>query len=294
MSDLPVRDLHTGPAAAGSPIGPSIGLSGEPSYRVARPRSGLDTGSKRLLMLAGGFGAALLLLIGGWSFTHRSTGAVPVIEADGRPLRVRPENPGGMQVVGLDEQVMNGGPSRVSAGPEAPAAIALRALQGGTAPGSPVPAQTVPSQAAPTQSPVAAAPVQAVPSQPAPPPGHSTAQAAAPAAQTTAPQAQTPPSPAPPAPAASPRIAASGSDGKKTLVQLAAARSESAASGEWKRLSKRMPDLLGGHQPRYQKVERKGRTIWRVRTGGFADVAQATAFCVRVKSKGVDCAVASF
>ena len=282
-----MSDLHADPTAAGSPVGPSV----EPSYRVARPRSGLDTGSKRLLMLAGGFGAALLLLIGGWSFTHRSTGAVPVIEADGRPLRVKPENPGGMQVVGLDEQMLNGGPSRVAAGPEAPSAIAMRAQQGGAAPTPPqlptaeAPAQTVPAQSAPAASPALA-----------PAPARPAAQAAAPAqaplpAPPRAPAGQ---ASAPQAPAVPSRAAGPGGAGKRTLVQLAATDTESAASGEWKRLSRRMPDILGGHQPTYQKVERNGRTVWRLRTGGFADAAEATAFCARVKSKGVDCAVASF
>jgi hypothetical protein len=55
-----------------------------------------------------------------------------------------------------------------------------------------------------------------------------------------------------------------------------------------------MPDLLKDHHPAISKVDHDGETLWRVRTGGFGDVAQATAFCERVRSKGAGCAVAAF
>ncbi len=77
-------------------------------------------------------------------------------------------------------------------------------------------------------------------------------------------------------------------------MQLAAVRSEDAAKSEWERLSKRMPDLLGQHHPAFSKTERDGQTLWRVRTGGFNDVAQATQFCERVRAKGAGCSVADF
>jgi Flp pilus assembly protein TadD len=91
------------------------------------------------------------------------------------------------------------------------------------------------------------------------------------------------------APAASPMPAAvSGS----FQVQLTAAASEEAAQAEWQRLQERMPDVLGGRQPTIAKVERDGRTFWRLRTGGFADASQASAFCERMRTTGTACVVA--
>jgi SPOR domain len=79
-----------------------------------------------------------------------------------------------------------------------------------------------------------------------------------------------------------------------TMVQLAALTSEEAAHAEWAQLAKKMPDLLNGRQPTYSRTERDGHTFWRVRTSGFADVAQARSFCDRVRAKGAGCAVADF
>ena len=79
-----------------------------------------------------------------------------------------------------------------------------------------------------------------------------------------------------------------------TLVQLAAVSSEAAARIEWQRLQKRMPDLLDRRQPAFSKIEHDGRVLWRVRTGGFSDLAAAAAFCDHVRAKGGGCSVAEF
>ena len=55
-----------------------------------------------------------------------------------------------------------------------------------------------------------------------------------------------------------------------------------------------MPDLLNGRHPVYSRTEHDGHTLWRIRTAGFADVAQARVFCDRVHQKGGACSVADF
>ena len=76
------------------------------SYRTRR--SGMDAATRRLVLVASGLGLLLLLGMGVWTFSgHRSAG-VPTIEADTRPLRVKPENPGGMIVAGANDQVLGG------------------------------------------------------------------------------------------------------------------------------------------------------------------------------------------
>ncbi len=81
--------------------------------------------------------------------------------------------------------------------------------------------------------------------------------------------------------------------GRGVQVQLAAVGSEAAAQAEWQRLAKRMPELFGGKAPAISRVEHDGKTLWRVRTGGFGDAAAAKSFCAQVKAKATGCIVAS-
>ncbi len=220
----------------------------------------MDPATRRLALIAGGLGGALLVIIGGWSIMgHRNT-AIPVIQADSRPIRVKPENPGGMQIAGANEDIMSGGTDtnggKLAPPPESPAPQALRAPP----PASPAVVAAPALVPAPATAPTA------------------TAKPAAPAEKHLA-----TPAPEHAAPA-----------GKGALVQLAAVSSEEAARTEWQRLEKRMPDLFGRRQPAFSKTERNGHTLWRLRTGGFSDVAQATAFCERVRAKGAGCSIADF
>lgn len=221
-------------------------------YRARRPA--MDRGTKYLLVTAVGLGGLLLAGVASWALIGGHTAVVPVIEADSRPVRVKPENAGGLQVVGANDQVMGGrGSSIHSMAPaaEVPAAQALRAQ---------LPPQPAPPQPAPAEP--AAVPAPPTASQP-------------PAAATQPDRLTLPPT-------------------TGMLVQLAAVSSEEAAQSEWQRLAKRMPDLLSDRRPVVQRSDRDGRAFWRVRTGGFADTADATAFCARVRMKGGACSIASF
>jgi hypothetical protein len=82
--------------------------------------------------------------------------------------------------------------------------------------------------------------------------------------------------------------------GGHAAVQLAALGSEQAAMTEWRRLSHRMPSLLEGRQPVVLRYDHDGKVYYRLRTGGFVDIAQATAFCQQVRAQGNGCSLASF
>lgn len=260
-------------------------------YRASRRTRGMDPGTRRLAAIAVTLGGALMVLIGAWSlFGHRSGGEVPVVQADPHPVRVKPQDPGGLQVAGAGNEIFSGGSDtdvqKLAPPPETPDPQALKA--------PPPPPKTVTPATAlgPAHTPAAAASASA------------RTPAAASAAATTpsnppATPAQTakPAQPAPtPAPAASAEKAAPAAhaSGKSAAVQLAALSSEEAAKTEWQRLTKRMPDLFSSRQPQFSHFEHDGKSFWRVRTGGFADSAQAVAFCDRVKAKGAGCTVADF
>ena len=95
-----------------------------PSYRPdAQP--GMDPDMRRMAIVAGGIGAAVALVIGAVSLSHRGHHGVPVIEAAAGPVRVKPLNPGGMQVAGAEDAA--GGVEALAPAAEKPALHALHA-----------------------------------------------------------------------------------------------------------------------------------------------------------------------
>ena len=273
------------------------------SYRTPRHRAGMDPNTRRLAVIAGGIGAALVVMVGAWSLTGGRSGGVPVVEADSRPLRVKPDKT--QQGPDADESA-DPGKQALAPTPEAPKPEALKAqaekaaaekLAAEKAAAEKLAAEKLAAEktvvdAAPVPPRPAAAP--AVATQAAP------VAAAKPAAQPVALTSPSAPAPvaAPPSPAPAAHGAASVATPARTVagtqVQLAALTSERAAISEWSRLEKRMPDILGGRRPAVVKAERDGKTFWRLRTGGFADSSQANSFCEKVRAKGGTCSVASF
>ncbi|HEY3847895.1 MAG TPA: SPOR domain-containing protein, partial [Acetobacteraceae bacterium] len=80
-----------------------------PTYRVPRRSGGMDPATLRLALIAAGIGGTLLVAIAGWTMlSHRGHG-VPVVQADSSPLRVKPVNPGGLQVAGAGNEIFSGG-----------------------------------------------------------------------------------------------------------------------------------------------------------------------------------------
>ncbi|WP_428490551.1 SPOR domain-containing protein [Rhodopila sp.] len=274
---------------------PNPGYRGTQARRYGtgqgRVRRRLDPDTRRLALFAGGVGAVLVVLIGGSALIgHRGT-EVPVITADTRPIRVKPDNPGGMKIDGAENDVFTAGSdiagSKLAPPPENPDAKALR-----TASAPPVaikPTTPTPAPLAVTPPlPAPPAPVAITPPLPtaiAPPPSGKPAQVTSVLAR--------------PAPLAAPKPVLAAEthppgSGHQIEVQLAALTSEDAARNEWQLLSKRLPDLLNGRQPDYSRTERDGHTFWRIRTSGFADMAQARTFCDHIRAKGGGCSVADF
>ena len=266
-----------------------------PSWRAQPERQGPPL---RMLGVAG-------LLLGGvalagaavWGVS-RMTGptVVPLIEADSRPLKVRPENPGGLQVQNLDQLVLEppsvrraaersaGASARLDGGAETPALDQLRQQAAPPAPPSalasaalPAPAVAPPVAAPPVTTPaIAAAPIAApVAAGPRP--------IAAPSpvvTQVVAPQTAAAP---PPAPIAAPVA------GTQYQIQLAALASEEGAKAEWERLRRRTPELAA-HQPKVTRFEREGQpALYRLRVTGLPDQAAARALCDAVRAKGGTC-----
>ena len=247
-------------------------------------RQGMDPDTRRLTLFAGGLGAVLAVLIGASALVGHHGDSVPVVLADNRPIRVKPDNPGGMKIDGAENDVFSGGSdtadSKLAPAPESPDTKALRSAAAVIPP--PVPRAETPLAAAPlAAAPLAASPLTtaAVIVPPAIAPSQPAKIAAAPSKARPVPGTE----------AAHPPVA-----GRRTMVQLAALGSEEAARNEWQVLSKRMPGLLNGHQPDYSRTEHDGRTFWRVRTAGFADIARARDFCDQVRQKGGGCSVADF
>jgi len=136
-----------------------------PSWRTRPEKQGP---SWRMLAIAGGLlGAAALVGAVGWGVSRSGPRTVPVIEPDVRPIKVRPENPGGLIVPNQDQMILEppavrreserrGNGALLDSGPETPQLDVLRRQ---AAPGVPLPAPvaTAPASATAPSSPPATA-----------------------------------------------------------------------------------------------------------------------------------------
>ena len=271
-----------------------------PSYRVQRPSSGGGFPWRMVIvaaviLLAMGVGALAV-----WGLTRAVSNSVPTIEADTKPLRVKPEDPGGLRVANQGERIFEtqNQPQRRGAAPSPPAQpqVApeferpdLNGLRQATVAARQA-AQAQAQQSQIQQSP----PPQAQPAQTSP---EASAESPQPdlAPVPAGPRAAAPASVAPPvteAPRAAPATARTAEPAPRAnegsaVVQLGALGSEEAARAEWNRLKGRLGDLLADRRPQVIRFEREGQpTMWRLRTGGFRDHEAARAFCDAAKSKG--------
>jgi cell division septation protein DedD len=253
-------------------------------------------------------------------------GGTPLIKADGSPTKVKPDDPGGLDVKNQDTQVLNDlangklpngqpatGVERMLPAPEVPLPPPAATTPGnvpppiGAKPPStagnqlPLPAATPrnPAVASNTAPPVAQSPSTATPSAPI---ALAPAQTQPQPAQTQVavappPAAVKPPKPAPTQPvAAAPPTAAAPAAvapaaGGAFKVQLAALRSQDDANAAWAKLQKTYPELAALHVTVVQvNIPDKG-IYFRVQAGPFADGASAGQLCDQLKAKQQGCIV---
>ncbi|MFT8763369.1 MAG: SPOR domain-containing protein [Gluconobacter potus] len=102
---------------------------------------GNDPATRKLVGGAVGIGVVLLLAVGGWSLMGSHHGGIPIIGPPPGPVKDRPADPGGMQIMGGDDgdtDMTGNGEAHLAPGPEQPDTKAL-ARQYGVPPGTPAP-----------------------------------------------------------------------------------------------------------------------------------------------------------
>ena len=262
---------------------------------------GLATVFIGVVVVGGALGGA-----GYWFYNQgqpiQDDGNLPILLPDPSPIKIRPEDPGGMEVPHREttvyDQLSDVDPDanvvlqelpdmprapEVSATPkttqpnttaEAPAEAGATetadAPQATEADGNAEPAVKAPEITAPeltdAEKAVAAAENRT---------------AEAPAKE----QASAEPAPAPQTTAASP---ASGA----FRVQLASVREESGAAAEWKRLSSKNKDLLGNLEMFVQRIEIEGKGVfYRLQAGPLGDSGAAERLCADLKERNVGCLI---
>ncbi len=230
--------------------------------------------------------------------------SIPIVRADPRPTKVRPDNPGGIDVPFQNTEIYDklGQQSSGAAG----RAQASRAGASGTGERLMPGPETPMARPQPPPAPVAAIPVvpeivvppdAVVVTPPArasiPPAG---AAAPHPAPPPSAPSAQTasPPPPAATRPAApAPQVAvAPAAPGAGARIQLASVRDAADAQREWARVARQYPDLLGSLTPQFVPADLGDRGIFvRVQAGPFASPEAARATCDALRARGAGCNV---
>lgn len=73
------------------------------------------------------------------------------------------------------------------------------------------------------------------------------------------------------------------------LVQLGAYASPEIARAEWDKLQAKFGDYLGDKRRVVQKATSGGRTFYRLRAMGFADLSDARRLCSSLKAENADC-----
>ena len=196
-----------------------------------------------------------------------ASGGVPLIRADERPTKVKPEQPGGMEIPDRDKLIYN---------PTHPVVEHLL-----PPPEKPMARPTPPSQ-----------PEAARSSTGTMPPASGTPENPPAVTQTVQPQQQAaaPPSKAAQAPPRPSKPAAAQSAG--TRLQLGSLRTEDAARQEWERIKRKNSDLLGSLSATPVRADLGDKGVYyRIQTGPLADLAAAERICGELKQRSIGCII---
>ncbi len=292
-----------------------------------------NKGSKRLVMITSAL-VGSLALGGALAFAYKNSDAImggsgepPLIQADSKPVKQAPDDPGGKQfphknkliydrlqgdetpevarIVPRQEEVA------AVAVQEVPAAVGSAALPAGDADGPKKvktlvvkpdgtvvqPPQTQSASAMPTP-PAQALAVPSVPAMPAVP--GSPAQPAPAVQAQSGPPVDTPtrkPTAAQPTrtAAAAPRAAASSSS-SQYVVQVAARKSQTDALAAFADLQQKYPSLLNNYRPIIERADLGSKGVWyRLRVGPLKQKTSAANLCQKLKSAGMSsCLVRSY
>lgn len=248
-----------------------------------------------LIGLAAAAGAAWYIL-GSGGQPASGPQEVPVVKAEKAPVKVRPADPGGMDVPNQDKLVYN----RVDQNAVKPEVEHL--LPQPTQPKDlPRSGDNLGDGMTPLPPPIPeTAPKVVDTPKVVPPPSAASAEPPKPAAAPVAPVAKVEPTkvaPAAPAPVAKAEPAKPAATTPAAAgtwqVQLGALKDEAGAEAAWQHAAKSAPDVLGSlpHEIIRADLGAKG-VFYRLRAGGFAAREQADAVCNSLKPKGIGCVVA--
>lgn len=251
------------------------------------------------------------LAVWGYRLTVRDVAGVPVIKALEGPMRIAPEDPGGLttsyQGLAVNAVAAEGSaappPDRLVLAPRpvaleeedrTPGALQAEAMQDKVASAvdlalaeaadTPSAEESTEEESAPTE---AASPAEPPP----PPPPASNARLSGdlrPAARPAriAAQARVIEQPTP---VAAPPVDASSLKTGERLVQLGAFDDVPSAEREWSRLQGKFGALLRARSRVIQPAESGGRTFYRLRAAGFSDEADARRFCTALLAEQAAC-----
>ncbi|HTZ78684.1 MAG TPA: SPOR domain-containing protein [Stellaceae bacterium] len=200
-------------------------------------------------------------------------GEVPLLRADTQPIKVKPEDPGGMEIPNRNRLVFDQKASetteRLLPPPETPL----------PRPAPPPPEPTATPEAPQPAVAQAAAPVAPAAAAPAPPP-------AAPAQQQPAAVAEQ----HPPQSAALPPALKGTAIGRGYRLQVGAVRTAESAAQEWARIKRQNGDLVGSLGVATERVDLGDKGVfYRIQAGPLADGAEADRICSALRQRNVGC-----